>query len=87
MSSPRIKDFSVLESKANSELFLEKRMAYNGANLEYVGYSEKPNESAAADTWFIIKMEYTGANVVRYRLPNNGPKFSYVWNDRANYFA
>lgn len=87
MSSPRIKDYSILENVANSELFLEKRMSYNGANLEYVGYSRVPNESIDADTWYIIKMTYDGANVTRYQLPDNGPSFSYVWDDRATYFS
>jgi len=86
MSSPRIKDFSILDTMANSENFLEKRMAYNGANLEYVGYSSVPNESTAANTWFIVKLTYTGTDVVRYRLPSGGAKFSYVWDDRATYF-
>ncbi len=87
MSSPRIKDFSILENVANSELFLEKRMSYTGDNLEYVGYSRNPNESIDADTWYIIKMTYTGTNVTRYQLPDNGPGFRYVWNDRATYFS
>ena len=87
MSSPRIKDFSVLDNFANSELFLEKRMSYTGGGLlEYVGYSKNPNELTSADTWYIVKMVYSGTNVVRYRLPSGGPKFAYVWDDRANYF-
>lgn len=86
MSSPRIKDFSILDTVASSELFLEKRMAYNGANIEYIGYSRAPNESTAADTWYIVKLSYTGANLTHYQLPSGGPKFGYVWDNRATYF-
>ena len=88
MSSPRIKDFSILENFASSELFLEKRMAYDGGgNLEYVGYTRVPNESVDADTWYIIKMTYTGTSVTRYQLPDSGPGFRYVWDDRSTYFS
>lgn len=87
MSSPRIKDFSILENFASSELFLEKRMEYDGNNLIYVGYSRNPNESVLADTWFIVKMTYDGSNVTRYQLPDAGPSFSYAWNDRASLFT
>lgn len=87
MSSPRIKDFSVLDTIANSELFLEKRMAYDGSgNLQYVGYSKTPNELTSASSWFIVKLTYSGTNVTRYQIPNTGCSFSYVWDDRANYF-
>lgn len=89
MHSPRIKDFSVLESYANCETFLEKRMEYDGVNnLIYVGYTKNPNESVDSDTYFIVKLEYDASNnLTRYRLPNTGATFSYVWDDRATYFA
>ena len=64
-------------------------MEYDGdSNLIYVGYSKNPNERTAADTWFIVKLEYdAGRNVLRYRLPDFGVSFSYIWDDRASYFA
>lgn len=88
MSSPRIEDFSYLKTLASTELFLEKRMYYDGGgNLEYVAYSRVPNESEDADTWFIVKMTYSGANITRYQLPDSGIAFKYVATDRATYFS
>lgn len=88
MTSPRIKDFSILDTIASSELFFEKRMEYDGSNnLIYIGYSHVPNELTSADSWYIVKLTYTGTNLVRYRLPDSGPKFGYVWDDRATYFT
>lgn len=87
MHSPRIKDFSVLEVVASTELFFEKRMFYDGSNnLIYIGYSQIPNELSSNDTWYIVKLEYTGTSLVRYRLPNGGAKFAYVLDNRANFF-
>lgn len=89
MHSPRIKDFSILESRANSETFLEKRMDYDiNDNLIYVGYSKNPNEDTASDTWFIVNLVYdANSNILRYRLPDSGCTFSYVWDNRATYFS
>lgn len=87
MSSPRIKDFSILENFASSELFLEKRMEYDGDNMIYVGYSRIPNASVDSESWYIVKLTYDGDNVTRYQLPDTGPSFSYVWDDRATLFS
>lgn len=88
MSTPRIKDFSVLDTIASSELFLEKRMDYDmGGNLIYVGYSQEPNAATTGLTWYIVKLTYSGSNVTRYQLPNTGIGFKYAWDSRTTYFA
>jgi YD repeat-containing protein len=89
VSSPRVKDFSILDTIANSELFLEKRMDYDGdGNLIYVGYSRVPNENTSSDSWFIVKLTYDGdGNITRYQLPDTGISFSYVWDNRTAIFS
>ena len=80
-------DFSVMPIRGDADDFLEKRYAYNGSNLEYVGWSKKPNCPTDAPLWYIIKLSYTGSNVVRQQLPDEGPFFKYAWDDRATYFS
>lgn len=55
-------------------------------NPIYVGYCIQPDGDPAAPIWFIQKVEYDGTAIVRKRLPIDGIKFGYVWNDRADYF-
>ena len=80
-------DFSEINLAADPTLFLEERRSYSGTDLEYLGYSKKPNASTAQAVWYIVK--YTSAATLRTRqqLPNSGPKFAYIWDDRATYFA
>lgn len=88
MSTPKIEDYSRILTRANTELFLEKRMDYDGSNnLIYVGYNKTPNASVDATTWLIFKLTYSGSNVTRYQLPNNGPSFQYSWTLRTSYFT
>ena len=88
MHSPRVKDFSVLEIFEQADIFLERRQSYDGGGLlQYIGYSKNPNEDTAADSWYIVKLTYSGSSLTRYQLPDNGPSFSYVWDDRATYFS
>ena len=52
-------------------------LAYNGSNLEYVGFS--PMGSATSDdVWLVYYLQYTGNNII-------SKKSSYgVWDDRAS---
>lgn len=84
---PLIKDFSQLQNRADTALFLEKRMEYSGDNLIYVGYNRTANASTAATTWYIVKLTYSGANPTRYQLPDDGASFEYAWDDRATLFS
>lgn len=56
-------------------------------NPIYVGLSPIPNADPAAAVWFIQMLVYDGNAVIGKRLPDEGVKFSYVWNDRADYFS
>ena len=80
-------DFSVIPVTLHADDVLEQRYAYSGANLEYKGYAKKPNAAASQPIWFIVKYHYTGAVLDRKQLPDNGPKFSYSWDDRITYFS
>lgn len=79
-------DFSIIPVHADADMFLEKRYAYNGSNLEYIGWTHVADASTARPIWFIIKLEYTGSDVTHQQLPNDGTNFTYVWDDRATYF-
>lgn len=87
-SLPRIEDYSTIHNHANTELFLEKRMAYDGSNnLIYVGYSRIANASTSQPIWYIVKLVYTGSNLVRYQLPMSGVNFGYIWDNRTTSFV
>lgn len=83
----QLKDWSIAELQGDLGMFLEKRMAYDGDNLEYVGYNREPNASTSDSSWFIIKNTYSGTNITRYQLPDDGPQFKYAWDDRATFFS
>ena len=80
-------DFSVMPIRGNANDFLEKRYAYSGSNVEYVGWAKKPNCPTDQPLWYIIKFTYTGSDVMRQQLPDEGPLFKYIWDDRATYFS
>lgn len=80
-------DFSLIPITGDASSFLEERRSYTGSNVEYKGYSRVPNAATDLPVWFIVKYEYTGGLQTRQRLPDDGPKFSYIWDDRATYFA
>lgn len=89
MTVPQIEDYSLLHNYANTELFLEKRIEYDGSgNMIYVGYSKVANADTAQAIWYIIKMSYDGSNqLIRYQLPKTGVNFGYAWDNRATSFA
>lgn len=80
-------DFSVIQVEMNADQLLEKRFAYTGSNVEYEGWAKKPNASTAEPVWYIVKYTYNAALRTRHQLPNDGPNFKYIWDDRATYFS
>ena len=89
MTLPKIEDYSILKNFISTEVFIEKRMDYDGSNnMIYIGYSRIANASTSAPVWFIAKLAYNGSNKqTRYQLPNNGVNFGYAWDDRTTSFA
>ncbi len=83
----RLLDFSVLSIRGAADDFLEKRYAYNGSDLQYEGWTYKPNASTSAEVWYIVKYTVAGGVVTRQQLPDHGPSFQYSWDDRATYFS
>lgn len=82
----RIKDYTLADVQGDLGMFLEKRMAYDGDNLEYEGFNREADAATDAESWFIVKYTYSGSNATRYQLPDDGPQFKYSWDDRATYF-
>jgi hypothetical protein len=86
---PKIEDYSTIHNFANTELFLEKRMDYDGSgNMIYVGYSRIANADTSASIWFLVKLIYNGSNqLTRYQLPKSGVNFAYAWDNRTTSFV
>lgn len=89
MTSPqRIKDYSNIEIIGDSSVFWEKRMENDGnGNPIYVGHNRHANASTSEESWYIVKITYSGTSPTRYQLPDDGPQFKYAWDDRATYFT
>jgi len=87
MAMPRLLDFSTTQVYTNADSVMEKRYAYSGSDLEYEGWSHRPNAATDAAVWMIVKYSYSGSDKVRQQLPDDGPYFKYTWDDRATYFS
>jgi len=84
---PVVSDMSRLQTSIDATTFLEMRMENNGdGNPIYIGYNKTPNAGTAVQSWFIIKITYSGTSVVRKQLPTRGVVFKYAWDDRASIF-
>lgn len=67
---------------------MEKRFENDvNNNPIYIGYSPYPNASPDMPVWYIVRVIYEGDGIVRFRQPDEGPKFTYVWSQRASYFS
>lgn len=78
----------LMAAYVDTEDLLEGRFENNGDNNPiYIGYSPIPNADPAQPYWYIQKITYDGQAIVRKQLPDDGPSFTYVWNDRATYFT
>ena len=70
------------------EELLEMRFENNGDNNPiFIGYSPIPNANPADAVWYIQKITYSGQAIIRKQLPDDGPKWAYVWDDRDTYFT
>ena len=83
----KIDDYSRLLIRGDVDTFLEKRIEYSGDNPIYVGYTRTPNAATSEESFFIIKMTYSGSNPTRVQLPDDGAQFKYAWDDRATLFS
>lgn len=84
----KVKDFSYLDVQGLASQFMEIRIDYGVGNLPlYVGYNHTPNADPDAETWYIVKLTYSGTNLIRQQLGDMGVTFSYSYTDRATYFS
>jgi hypothetical protein len=58
-------------------------LAYSGSNLEYVGWST-PGTATSAAAWRIMRLVYTGSDVIRVEWADGDGEFDNVWDDRAS---
>lgn len=88
MTTPyqRLNDYSYLNVVGDATIFWEKRIEYSGSNPIYIGYNRKANAPTSEDSWYIVKVTYSGSDPTYYQLPVDGPVFKYAWDDRATYF-
>jgi hypothetical protein len=91
MSSPLVNIFSQIEQLSNyfdQGDLLEGRFENNVDNNPiYIGYTPFPNGDPSEPIWYIQKITYDGQAIIRKQQPDDGPKFTYVWDDRATYFS
>lgn len=91
MSGPPVNIFSAVEQFSEIlgvQNLLEARFENDANNNPiYIGYSPIPNADPSLPVWFILKVEYVDQGITRKRLPDDGVKFSYVWNDMSTYFS
>ena len=89
MSTPNPLDaIERLSTYLDTEDMMEGRFENDGdGNPIYVGYSPIPNANPALPVWYIFKVTYVAEAAVRKQLPDDGPGFIYVWNDRASLFS
>lgn len=91
MSSPLNNVFSQIELFSNyfdQGDLMEGRFENNGDNNPiYIGYTPFPNGDPSQAIWYIQKITYDGQAIVRKQQPDDGPQFTYVWDDRATYFS
>ena len=83
--------FSPVERVQNTlgaDDFFESRFENDGNdNPIYAAWSPVPNANTADGVWYVKKIIYDGQAIVRVQLPDEGVKFSYVWDDRASLFS
>lgn len=81
-------DFERLSEILDNEDLLESRFENDvNGNPIYIGYTITPNAPVTSPVWYIIKVIYDGENIVWKRIPDDGRKFAYIWNNRASYFS
>lgn len=53
----------------------------------YVGKSITPSADTSQRIWYIKMLHYDANGFIDHiQLPNDGPSFTYSWDDRATYF-
>lgn len=92
MSSPPTNvydDFNLMNDVLPDEALYETRIE-NDANGQplYVGLCVTPNGDPALPIWNLKKLYYDGNGFTnRVQLPDDGPFFTYTWDDRSSYFT
>lgn len=83
----KIKDFSQVDVTAFFSQLMEILIDYNGGTQPvYIGYNNTPSADPGSETWFIVKLSYTGGNMTHQQLGSLGRQFAYSWTNRATYF-
>lgn len=89
MGSPDIFSATLaLASVISQNDLLETRLDPNGTGqIQYIGRTIQPGATTSLSVFYIVKLSYDVNGFLNYiQLPNNGPGFIYVWDDRATYF-
>ena len=78
-----------IQNTLGSEDFFEARFENDSnGNPIYAGWTPIVNGETDAGIWYIKKIFYDGnQSIIRVQLPDEGVKFSYVWDDRASLFS
>ena len=72
-------------SMLEESLVLQQRIAYSGANAEYIGYAD-PGVPDDKPLWLIYKLEYDGSGyVIGKRFASGTNAFDKIWDNRGDY--
>jgi hypothetical protein len=78
-------DTGTLPAAATLERPLTQAMAYTGAGMtEYVGKAE-PGTAQSMTGWQIMKLTYSGTNVIKIEWASGNANFDKIWDSRAGY--
>jgi hypothetical protein len=73
------------KSFLEESLVLQQRIAYTGANPEYLGYAD-PGVADNEEGWLIVKWTYDVNTYAETKKFADGSKaFNKAWSERANY--
>ena len=64
---------------------LQQRFLYTGTNVEYIGKS-LPGIADDATGWQIIKLTYSGSNVIAINFASDNSNFDFIWDSASTYF-
>jgi YD repeat-containing protein len=73
------------KSFLEESLLLKQRIAYSGANAEYMGYAD-PGASEDDAAWLIVKWTYdSNSYAVAKNFADGSKAFDKVWAERDSY--
>lgn len=79
---------AVAEVLTDEDLYEVRTENNSSGQVLYVGKCITPNGDTSLPIWYIKMLGYDSNNFLNHiQLPVNGPNFTYIWDNRADYFS